>query len=259
MRGHGQRPIAGQPVRPVLVAGLERALDQQRAKAGAVDEQVGGADTAILQRDALDEAALAILLYRADLALVPYHAARLRESAQVRGIQPGIELIGIIEGRRARCADRSRAARTCPAWPRPRPCRVIQADVAFRPRREPVLVHGHRVEGPAEAAEGVEIATPRPRPIDELDAELKGALCRPDEVILVDAEQLVEQPDGGDRRLADPDRADLLGFDQRDRAAAISVWQSAAAVIHPAEPPPTIRMERILRSAGRESCAFIGV
>ena len=37
--GHRHRAVARQPVRPVLEAALERALDQQRAKTRAVDEQ----------------------------------------------------------------------------------------------------------------------------------------------------------------------------------------------------------------------------
>src|SRR6185312_13948586 len=38
---NGHRAVARQPARPVLVPGLERALDQQTAKAGAVDVEVG--------------------------------------------------------------------------------------------------------------------------------------------------------------------------------------------------------------------------
>ena len=39
--GHRHRPVAGQPVAPVLVTGLQRLLDQQSAKARAVDEEIG--------------------------------------------------------------------------------------------------------------------------------------------------------------------------------------------------------------------------
>ena len=42
LAGHGHGAIAGQPVRPFVVAGLERLLDEQAAKARAVDEQVAG-------------------------------------------------------------------------------------------------------------------------------------------------------------------------------------------------------------------------
>ena len=63
-------------MRPVLVAGLERPFDQQAAKAGAVDEQVGRQAAAAVQRDAVDEAVLRSLDDLDDLALYPLDAAR---------------------------------------------------------------------------------------------------------------------------------------------------------------------------------------
>ena len=58
-----------------------------------------------------------------------------------------------------------------------------------------------------------------PHPIPKFDAELVGAVRRLDEFVLVNAEQLVEQDELGDRRFADADRADLFGLHQLDREA----------------------------------------
>ena len=48
-RADGDGAVAGQPVRPVLVAGLQRLLDQQPAEATAVDEQVAVDAAAIVE------------------------------------------------------------------------------------------------------------------------------------------------------------------------------------------------------------------
>ena len=40
LAGDGGGAVAGQPLEPVLVSGLQRALDQQAAKAAAVDEEI---------------------------------------------------------------------------------------------------------------------------------------------------------------------------------------------------------------------------
>jgi hypothetical protein len=56
-------------------------------------------------------------------------------------------------------------------------------------------------------------------PVDELDAELEAAVGGAQEFGLVDAEPDEEIMDLRDRRLADADGADLVGFDQRDRGA----------------------------------------
>ena len=64
----------------------------------------------------------------------------------------------------------------------------------------------------------MEIAVAQPAPVDEFDAELERALGFANEFALVEAERLVEGADRRDRRLADADGADFLGFDQGDRA-----------------------------------------
>jgi hypothetical protein len=69
----------------------------------------------------------------------------------------------------------------------------------------------------AHRPEGMHVGMALLVPVDELDAELERALRLSQEIVLVDLEQLVELRDGGNRRLADADDADLGGFHQRDR------------------------------------------
>ena len=52
LAGDSDGPVTGQPVRPVLVAGLQCPLDQQAAKTRAVDVQIGLDALAALQASA---------------------------------------------------------------------------------------------------------------------------------------------------------------------------------------------------------------
>jgi hypothetical protein len=95
--GHGA--VVGQPVVPVLEAGLQRPLDQQGAEARAVDEQVGLQHLAAVGGDRLDEAVLAAQGDVDHLALAPDHAALLGVVAQVAGIEAGVEMEGVFQAR----------------------------------------------------------------------------------------------------------------------------------------------------------------
>jgi hypothetical protein len=81
---------------------------------------------------------------------------------------------------------------------------------------QPILVAAQPPQVLADDAEAMEIALALAPPVPELDAQLERPLRLAQEVVLVEAEQLVELLDGGDGRLAHPDRADRLGLDEDD-------------------------------------------
>src|SRR5262245_7732642 len=64
------------------------------------------------------------------------------------------------------------------------------------------------------------VAVAEVMPVDEADRELDGRLRALHEVALLDAEELQEIDDAGNRRLADADRGNVRRFDQMDRARA---------------------------------------
>src|SRR5581483_538737 len=56
--GQRQRAIAGKPPRPVIEARVERALDEERSEAAAVDEEVATHRALTLEENSLDEAVM---------------------------------------------------------------------------------------------------------------------------------------------------------------------------------------------------------
>src|SRR5688500_7186526 len=67
-------PVARQPVRPVLIAAVERLLDEQSAKARAIDEQIPFENFAAFERHGFDETGLGRLGAANDLALAAANA-----------------------------------------------------------------------------------------------------------------------------------------------------------------------------------------
>jgi hypothetical protein len=85
---------------------------------------------------------------------------------------------------------------------------------AREPALEPVLMERRQADVMADHAEAVNIGVAQLGPVAKLDAELERALRACDEVGFVQPEQVVEQLDVRDGRLADTDDADLFGLDQ---------------------------------------------
>src|SRR3546814_3088338 len=90
------RTVARQPVGPVVEPGVERAFHEQRAKAGAVDEQIALDPPVAVEDQRRDIAALPIELDARDLAFDPLRPVGLRHPAQEARIKTRIELIGLI-------------------------------------------------------------------------------------------------------------------------------------------------------------------
>src|SRR5690242_9725716 len=78
LRRHGESAIARQPFVPRLVPSLERLLDQEAAKAGAVDEEIRRKLLASFERDRFDEAIGASQAHVDDLTIEPAHAPLFR-------------------------------------------------------------------------------------------------------------------------------------------------------------------------------------
>ena len=77
---------------PILVAGGQRALDQQAVKAGAIDEQIAGDAVAIAHDERRYVPAGAIAVDMGDAPFRPFDAAQFGEFAQIGGVQAGIEM-----------------------------------------------------------------------------------------------------------------------------------------------------------------------
>ena len=208
---HRQRAVGGEPVAPILIARLQRLFDQQPAKAGAIDEQIAFDPATIGQIERFDKARFGMLVDLPDLALDAGNAARFAELAQEERVARGIEMIGIVDlgvGPGGEAASLG--------------CGQLETIVAQRAARalgaraQPHMLEIAHPDRLADAPEGMNVAIPAPRPVFKGNAEFEGRLRRAHKIALVDFEEAVEGADRRDRRLADADGADLVGFDQHD-------------------------------------------
>jgi hypothetical protein len=84
---------------PILVAGVQCLLDQQSAKARAIDEQIRVQLLAARELDRIDEAVLRSKDDLDHLAFGAAHAARLGVAAQESCVQPCVEMVGVADCR----------------------------------------------------------------------------------------------------------------------------------------------------------------
>ena len=158
---------------PVLERDIERLADQERAKAGAIEEKIGIDAIAVLQLHALDEATIPAAMHRDDLAFDPPRALRLRALAQEPRVEHGVEMVGVGNLRQRRIGRRIAGCGHEPALRRRNGVQRIGADVLRAPRRlclQPILVERQQAEIAADRAEAVDIAVADLAPVVELDA-----------------------------------------------------------------------------------------
>ena len=195
--------VAGQQVRPVIEPGLHRPLDQQRAKAGAVDEEIGFQPAVAIEHECRNISGFAVALHPLDGTFGAQGTPRFGIMAQECGIERGVEVIGVRQVRTAR----------------PRHAQIARGDLVGRIMRQvlrmaerlgaqPVMAKSDKARRLPDRAKRVHVAMAFTAPAIERDAELEAAFGLAQELGLVDAQRLIEMADLRDRRFAHADRAD---------------------------------------------------
>ena len=215
---HRLRAVAGQPTAPVAIARAQRLAQEQRAKSGAVDEEIALDLALAFEPDRLDVAALSIALYRHHHAFGADYAALFGVGAQVSRIEPGVEVVGVGEPGHRRVpdpvelAELSQVGGAAVQRVMPQVVRMAGGSGAV-----PVMMELHSCQVEAGVAESVQVAGAHRAPVDKFDAEFERAVGVFEEVEFVDAQHAVEPQDLRDSGLSHADRADGVGFDKFDR------------------------------------------
>ena len=164
--GTAMRAVARQPVRPVLVAGLQRLLDQQAAKAGAIDEQVAVDPLRRLRAPPRRRSRRPARSDVDDLAFDALHAARLGVAAQVPRVQAGVEVVGVGDVAPAASAGTSRGRAELAARRRRRVQRIRRRGRRPSPALQLAASTGGTAASlvAADRAEAVDVAVAEPRP-----------------------------------------------------------------------------------------------
>src|SRR5690606_25247266 len=226
--------VAWQPMAPIFVTRLECLLDQQAAKAGAVDEEIAFDTLAAFEHDRRDEPVLAPLLHVHNLPFGTNHAPLLGVTPQEARIQCRVEVKRISNIGKWGIPGVDRA-HELPASAR----NGLQGEVAQvrggleQPVLQPVGVKRYAFHAQTERPERMNIAMADTGPIDELNAELESRSSASNKVVLVQRKHPIERPHLRDGRLADADRANLLRFDEANFAVAVLEKSSQRSSGHP--------------------------
>ena len=214
LAGYRHGPVAGQPVAPVLIAGLQGILNQKTAKPRAIDEEIGCQALAIGQRDSLDEPVFASKMHRDDLAFDPPDPTRLGAPPQERRVKRRVEVIGIGKaGCRISRVPGILGRASLPSRDRVRRIFGQFGFVALPAAAQPEMVKGHHVDRHADRAERMEIAVPDSLPVRKFDAQLDGGVGFTEELLLVYPKPAVEGHNRRDGGFTHANCADLLGLD----------------------------------------------
>ena len=197
-------------MRPVVESGVQRALDQQRAKAGAIEEQVALDAGAVGQRQRGNVTAVMIKLDVGDAALDPARAVAFGHGPQEARVEARIELIGIVHP----VVGQMRELGLLGGLELEAITIISSSHPALGSLEPEVLEAGGPVIG-AGQAKRMEIALAGHPPIVELNAQFESGLGRAHEVGFVDVEQPVVDDQRRDGAFTHSDRANVIGFDQR--------------------------------------------
>src|SRR5690606_38940036 len=215
---------------------MEHLLDQHPPEAGTVDKQIARQRLPVLQLQRLDIAGFGILRNVDNPALHADCTALLGKTPQEGGIEAGVELECVIDGR-----HRPGAGLAVRAHETLRPgglglgteIAVVEAAARTLPA-QPVMDEANSVHIYAEHAEWMKVAMARAAPVYKLDPELERRVRFAHELVFVQAQHAVVELDHRDRGLADSDGADLLGLDEGDAVALGAQYLGERCRSHPA-------------------------
>lgn len=202
-------------MRPILIRLLQGIAEEERAEAGAIDEQIGLDLPAVCKNDSIDVTALAIKADIDDASLDALGARGFGVAAEEGREKGGIEMLGpVVALERLRAFTRRQRCEA--AHTRSHDWQTIVADIVPPPRlagADPVMMKGNAAEIMPERAERVHVALADVAPVEEVDTELVGGVGRRHEGGFIDAKHFVERAKRGKRRLAHPHDAYFLGLD----------------------------------------------
>ncbi len=214
-RGHGDRRIVEEVFGERHERRAQRLADQQRCETSAVDEEVGCQRFIAFESQAGD-LAMFVLQYRLHVARHVVHSAFERLAVQERPQQSGVEVVAVGDVERKAALGLGSPAFVRQPAGNEEPVGVGMDVGAVQSCMHVLheLGHGQVVE---HRRERMEIALePRPgRPAIESDARLVGGVAPRHPFGFLDTQAFEEATQPWRGAFADPDGADLGGFDHR--------------------------------------------